>query len=639
MAGSTRHIEPLLPKTGFLGKTDAEIGIWSAEGWARLTTGYEVVRDNSVAHNGSWSWLVAGDGISKISGWLWPAYVSGTWRIVRAWVRISALPTSSVAFTPQPLAGQSGPLMGLTLQTDGTLIGAATVAYGFPTNASAPLIPGNWHRLEIAARWDRATSYNYANAIFRLDGVEFQRFIARGNPTGAADRFGANVSAFSAPRMNADDIYLNDDTGSSINYWNDGTKPLSAGKTQPSVRSVGATTTNSTTATSIVVNAPPSISSGDLLVMVVEFGADPSVSTITLPTGWTQRLLARATSGTGGSLLVATKPATGSEPGTYTASWSSGSAVRGHAICHALRSADTTNPVIDARTANINLSGDAYAPFPAADLTEGDALILQAVSLSNASATRAITTPSWWGNVTTLADTTNGHALACGLFGQSNGGLFGTDLVDFTSAPNDASTATIAFRGVFPSPTQTLAPTGVASSEAFGTAVATAAPQIGPTGITSAEAVGTPTVLRGPVALSPSGIPSAEAFGTARAANIFKVAPTGIASAEAFGRPLIGIHLVLRPTGIPSAQAFGKPRVRRLRTTTAVITPTGITSRQALGTPTVTTGVAFIRPVGIASAEAIGTLGAGLGRPFILPKPTGAAGLPLMLVRRSGLRH
>jgi hypothetical protein len=162
-------------------------------------------------------------------------------------------------------------------------------------------------------------------------------------------------------------------------------------------------------------------------------------------------------------------------------------------------------------------------------------------------------------------------------------------------------------------------------------------PIVALTGVASAEAFGAPTVTTGAVSIAPSGIGSAQTFGAARIAAVRYVLLGGIASGEAFGAPLAAIHLNLRPAGIASGQAFGQPRVRRKRTTTAVITPTGIVSRQAVGTPTLGRGAVTIAPVGIASAEAVGF--GGIGRPVILPKVTGAANLPLMLVRRAGLRH
>lgn len=91
---------------------------------------------------------------------------------------------------------------------------------------------------------------------------------------------------------------------------------------------------------------------------------------------------------------------------------------------------------------------------------------------------------------------------------------------------------------------QTIAPTGIASAEAFGSA--TLSQSIEGDGIASAEGFGTPTMVQ---RLHPPGIPSAETFGTALVAHIppedpetptpFEIGVTGIPSAEAFGTPAL----------------------------------------------------------------------------------------------------
>lgn len=63
--------------------------------------------------------------------------------------------------------------------------------------------------------------------------------------------------------------------------------------------------------------------------------------------------------------------------------------------------------------------------------------------------------------------------------------------------------------------TQTVAPTSIASAEAFGTpTIQPGEVVISPTAIATAEAFGTPTVTPGAVTISPTSIASAEAFGT-----------------------------------------------------------------------------------------------------------------------------
>jgi len=107
-----------------------------------------------------------------------------------------------------------------------------------------------------------------------------------------------------------------------------------------------------------------------------------------------------------------------------------------------------------------------------------------------------------------------------------------------------------------------ISPTGIASEEAFGTAVlTTGAVTLSPTGIASAEAFGSHTVANVQV-LSPSGIASEEAFGTAvLTTGAVTVSPSGIASEESFGAHNVSQATFLRPTGIASAEAFGVAEV------------------------------------------------------------------------------
>lgn len=425
----------------FLQLTNAETGIYSAEGWDAVLGGWNVTRDNAVAHAGSWSWLVAGDGQFRGGGWNLPGYTSGRWYLIRFWVRINVLPGSSQVLGLTPGSGNNA-MAELQLNTDGTLQGGSAGSFGFPTSKSAALVAGNWHKLEFAGRSDAASSYSWLNGIWRLDGVEFQRHCGR-PVKGAFNKMYAGTSG-GGVRVNVDDMVLNDDTGSSANYWNDGVKAISTGKTKPSVRSVSAPVTNTVAANNIVVNAPSSITSGDMLTMVVEL-TNASPGAFTFPTGWAQRLQTFAAGG-GGGIVVATKVATGSEPSTYTVSWLNASL--GNAVCYSLAGVSSASPIIDGQAAPVQVNNnDSAFMIPALDLTEGDALILQAAGISNASATKALVTPAWWTNATNVADNTNGSALACGFFGQTDGGLTATGLMSATSnITASVPVAAVAFR-------------------------------------------------------------------------------------------------------------------------------------------------------------------------------------------------
>ena len=153
---------------------------------------------------------------------------------------------------------------------------------------------------------------------------------------------------------------------------------------------------------------------------------------------------------------------------------------------------------------------------------------------------------------------------------------------------------------------QSITPSGIASTAAFGTAVvAPGAVGITPTGIASTAAFGTVTLLA-TVAITPSGIASTAAFGTAVVApGAVAISPTGIASTVAFGTVTIGKGAVnIAPSGIASTTAFGTPTIA----STAAIAPAGIASTIAFGTAVVAPGAANIAPSGIASTTAFGTV-------------------------------
>ncbi len=154
---------------------------------------------------------------------------------------------------------------------------------------------------------------------------------------------------------------------------------------------------------------------------------------------------------------------------------------------------------------------------------------------------------------------------------------------------------------------QTLTPSGIASSEAFGShLISMGLVNLSPTAIASAEAFGSHT-LSSIVALAPSGIATAEAFGT----NVITVggvtiSPSGISSGEVFGSHIIsqagGTQTVL-VNGIPSDEAFGS---HLINAGTIIVTPTGIASQEGFGTASVLRGTVVIFPNGIPSGELFG---------------------------------
>lgn len=141
--------------------------------------------------------------------------------------------------------------------------------------------------------------------------------------------------------------------------------------------------------------------------------------------------------------------------------------------------------------------------------------------------------------------------------------------------------------------------TGIASGEAWGTAKVNLT--VGGTGIASSEAWGTATVSGGTVTVSPTGITSNEAWGTAQI-NL-KVSPTGIASGEAWGTATVSVAIItITGTGIPSAEAFGTAQVN------LQVPVFGIASGEAWGTAFVSPGAPAqaVGAIGILSSEAWG---------------------------------
>ena len=99
--------------------------------------------------------------------------------------------------------------------------------------------------------------------------------------------------------------------------------------------------------------------------------------------------------------------------------------------------------------------------------------------------------------------------------------------------------------------TQSAAPVGIPSSEAFGTAVVTDS-AIRPSGIASGEAFGTATVSAGPATVAPSGIGSAEFVGTAFFTSTFDLTRVHRTTRPQTGFELLAVARVPQPSGPPT---------------------------------------------------------------------------------------
>lgn len=138
--------------------------------------------------------------------------------------------------------------------------------------------------------------------------------------------------------------------------------------------------------------------------------------------------------------------------------------------------------------------------------------------------------------------------------------------------------------------------TGIASGEAFWAATVSivgGAQTVSPSAIASSEAFG---AVQLDLTVSAASIASTEAFGVARADQT--VSPSAIASGEAHGAATMGLEIV--PTAITSAEAFSAATV----TNAGTLALSGIPSGEAFGTAML--GL-HIEPAGIAPSEAVGT--------------------------------
>lgn len=170
----------------------------------------------------------------------------------------------------------------------------------------------------------------------------------------------------------------------------------------------------------------------------------------------------------------------------------------------------------------------------------------------------------------------------------------------------------------FSPPEQAVSLTGIASEEAFGTAII-AGPII-LTGIASEEAFGTAQLN---LSIVLSGIATEEAFGTASINQV--VSLVGIASEEAFGTAIVAGPITL--DGIASAEAFGTAQLN------LSVVLSGIATAEAFGTAALANVISL---VGIASTEAFGALSLGYDQAISLTGIPTSEAVPTPLVQLFG---
>jgi hypothetical protein len=104
-----------------------------------------------------------------------------------------------------------------------------------------------------------------------------------------------------------------------------------------------------------------------------------------------------------------------------------------------------------------------------------------------------------------------------------------------------------------------ISPTGIATGQAFGTALLTLDNHnLLPTAIDTGQAFGTALVQNELVELSPTGIASGQAFGTA--SLVVNLSPTGIATGQAFGTAIVVRIITYKPVSRYRGASIGSRR-------------------------------------------------------------------------------
>lgn len=145
----------------------------------------------------------------------------------------------------------------------------------------------------------------------------------------------------------------------------------------------------------------------------------------------------------------------------------------------------------------------------------------------------------------------------------------------------------------------TLAATGLASNEAFGSSSIKIRTTLIATSLATDEAIGTSPVLHN-IRLTAVGIPSSESLGIGTGVTTAgRVVASSLTSDQAFGASVVSLLRTIATTGIPSSEVFGVATIRIL------VDISGIPSDEAFGTASITLK-RKITGVGIPTSEAFG---------------------------------
>ena len=142
--------------------------------------------------------------------------------------------------------------------------------------------------------------------------------------------------------------------------------------------------------TSIVVNAPTGVVSGDVLVAIVSSYSSAN-DTITGPTGWTR--LATLKEGTNYVAVIDYKVAGGSEPTSYT--WTTSAAYALNADISAWAGVDNTTP-IDAHTEQDNTTASTNVALPSTSPTNANDMWLALLAVNDNATITFNAPPSGW---------------------------------------------------------------------------------------------------------------------------------------------------------------------------------------------------------------------------------------------------
>ncbi len=335
-------------------------------------------------------------------------------------------------------------------------------------------------------------------------------------------------------------------------------------------------------ASSVTLDKPTGVASGDLLICIIVYRAVETPTSV--PSGWAQP------DGDGIIFLDPSEPeytyctyykvAGSSEPSDYTWEWTD--SVKCKAMLVAFRDGfSTTDPIADVgnsyydqenttiRAAGVSVASDAPVIFLCAAYSTSTMTVTQPTNFTEVD-------EDWDSAADFVVEIAYRVWPSAGSTGDQDGTLSASTL------PYRKHGFLVALN----TPSQTVLPSGIASTVVVGSpTIARGAVTVSPSGIASTVVVGSPTIARGAVTVSPSGVASKEALGSPTVTSTVTVSPEGIPSGEAFGQPFVSVGLAIYPVGIASEEALGEPT---LLPGPVTIQPEGISSAEALGEPIVT---------------------------------------------------